>query len=202
MGVKTFTDAISSRCWTPRVSFPGKSCLATASAVAQGTNVANRDQLSVATADLLAANRILAREGVIDAMGHVSCRHPVRRDHFILSRAKAPALIVAADLMEFCADGTSVDGAGRRPYLERYIHAAIYAARPDIQSVVHDHSLDVLPFTVSSTALRPISHTAGLLGDSVPVWDIRDKFGASTNMLVANLAIGRDLSESLRSGWS
>ena len=177
-------------------------CLASAEAVAQSANVADRDPLSIATADLLSANSILAHEGVIDALGHVSCRHPVRRDHFILSRARPPALVVAADLMEFDADGTPVDAAGRHPYLERYIHAAIYAARPDIQSVVHDHSAEILPFSVSSTALRPISHTAGLLGEAVPVWDIQDKFGAKTNLLVANMAIGADLSKRLGSGYA
>ena len=180
----------------------GLGCFVPAKAAERGTNVGNLDLVAIATADLLAANRILAREGVLDAMGHVSCRHPVRRDHFVLSRAKAPALVVAADLMEFDADGDPVDAAGRHPYLERYIHAAIYAARPDIRSVVHDHSLEVLPFSVSSTALRPVSHTAGLLGEAVPVWDIRDRFGADTNMLVGKIAIGRDLAERLGNGYA
>ena len=181
--------------------FSWKSTLQKVNAAQPGPNADNRDPLA-ATADLLAANRILAHEGVIDAMGHVSCRHPVRRDHFILSRAKAPALVAATDLMEFDAEGRPVDAAGRHPYLERYLHAAIYAARPDIGSVVHDHSLEILPFSVSSTALRPISHTGGLLGEAVPVWDIRDKFGSKTNMLVANLAIGTDLAERLGTGYA
>jgi ribulose-5-phosphate 4-epimerase/fuculose-1-phosphate aldolase len=143
-------------------------------------------------ADLVAANRILAREDVVDAYGHVSLRHPARPDRFLLSRARAPELIEAADLMEFTLAGDPVDAEGRQPYLERFIHGAIYEARPEIQSVVHSHSHEVIPFGVAGAAIRPVMHTCAAIGPEVPIWDTRDKFG-DTNMLVANVAMGRDL---------
>lgn len=143
------------------------------------------------------ANRILAREGVVDAYGHVSRRHPERPDRFLLSCSRSPELVVPADLMEFRLDGEVADPADRRkPYLERYIHAAIYEARPEVISVVHNHSSALLPFTVTGSPLRPLIHTAGLIGATVPLWDIRDRFG-DTNLLVANLEQGRDLARAL-----
>ena len=147
--------------------------------------------------DVALANRILAREGVVDAYGHVSLRHPDRPDRFLLSCSRSPELVVPADLMEFRLDGEAADPAEqRKPYLERYIHAAIYEARPEVNSVVHNHSSAVLPFSVTGTPLRPLIHTAGLIGATIPTWDIRDRFG-DTNMLVANLEQGRDLARAL-----
>ena len=117
-----------------------------------------------------------------------------------MSRARAPALVTADDLMEFAADGTSVDAQGRRPYVERFIHAAIYAARPDIASVVHDHSAEIIPFGVSAVPLRPVSHVGGLIGAEVPVWDIAERFGNETNLMVVNLDMGRDLAARMGNG--
>lgn len=145
---------------------------------------------------LVAANRILANEGVVDAFGHVSVRDPRQRERFWLSRSRSPALVEADDLMEFSLDGAAIDARGRTPYGERMIHAAVYAARKDVQSVVHNHAYDVLPFTITDEPLRPIVHTASVIGAEIPVWDIRTKFGA-TDMLVRSLEQGRDLAEAL-----
>ena len=159
----------------------------------------DREPLVVALDDLVAANRILANEGVIDAFGHVSCRHPLRAGHFLMARARAPALVEAADLMEFDGDGKPVDAGGRRPYIERFIHAAIYAARPDVRSVVHDHSAEIIPFGLSSTPLRALSHVGGIIGGPVPVWDIATVVGPKSNLLISNMAIGASLARKLDS---
>lgn len=159
-----------------------------------------RDAVAVAIDDLIAANRILSNERVIDAFGHVSCRHPKRPGHFMMSRARAPALVTAKDLMEFDAAGAAVDPQDRRPYIERFIHAGIYETRPDIRAVVHDHSVEAIPFGVSSVPLRPVSHIGGLLGEIVPVWDVNDNFSADSNLMVINLAMGRDLARALGAG--
>ena len=168
--------------------------------MATQTEADTRDATAVAVDDLLAANKILSNEGVIDAFGHVSCRHPLNPAHFLMSRARAPALVTAEDLMEFDAAGAPVDARGRHPYVERYIHAAIYEARPDIHSVVHDHSVEVIPFGVSTVPLRPVSHIGGLIGERVPVWDIAEKFGSSSNLLVTSLDMGRDLARRMGGG--
>jgi HCOMODA/2-hydroxy-3-carboxy-muconic semialdehyde decarboxylase len=145
---------------------------------------------------LVAANRILANEGVVDAFGHVSVRDPRDAQRFVLSRSRSPALVEHADLMEFSLDGTPIDARGRTPYGERMIHAAIYAARPDVMAVVHHHAESVLPFTITAEPLKPVVHTASVIGARIPVWDIRTKFGA-TDMLVRSIEQGRDLAATL-----
>jgi ribulose-5-phosphate 4-epimerase/fuculose-1-phosphate aldolase len=147
--------------------------------------------------ELVTANRILANLKIVDAFGHISARHPGRPTHFLMSRARAPALIETRDITEFDAVGTPVGDHTGKPYLERFIHAAIYAARPDVNAVVHDHSDAILPFSVSARPLRATTHAGGLIGAAVPVWDIRAGFGDQTNMLVSRMDIATDLAAKL-----
>ena len=139
---------------------------------------------------LVAANRILAREEVVDAYGHVSVRHPHDPSRYIMSRSRSPALVNADDMMEFAIDGTPIDGDGRTPYGERMIHGAIYEVRKDANAVVHTHSHSVIPFSISGEPIRPVIHVAGIIGTRIPVWDIRDEFG-DTDMLVRTMEQGR-----------
>lgn len=146
--------------------------------------------------DLVVANRIIANEGVVDAYGHASIRHPSRPDRYLLSRSRSPELVTPADIMEFDLEGNPLDGDARPPYLERFIHGAIYEARPEVQAVVHSHAEEVLPFSIATTPLRPVIHAASFIGLHVPNWDIRDNFG-DTDLLVRNMAQGRDLARCL-----
>lgn len=154
--------------------------------------------LTQALGDLVTANRILAQEAVVDAYGHVSIRHPERPDHFFLSCSRSPELVTLDDLMEFDLDCIPIDQRGRKMYVERPIHGAIYAARPDVNAVVHNHAHELLPFTVTDVALRPIIHVAAPMGDA-PIWDIDALFG-DTDLLVRTQEQGADLAKSLGSG--
>lgn len=140
--------------------------------------------------DLVTANHILYNEGVVDGFGHVSVRHPQRPDRFLLSRGIAPGNVQAEDIMEFDLDGNAVDARGRKPYLERFIHSEVYRARADVQSVVHNHSPAVIPFGVTNTRLRPISHMSGFLAGDVPNFEIRDAGGPATDMLIRTPQLG------------
>ena len=146
--------------------------------------------------ELVTANRILGKENVCDAFGHVSIRHPGRNDRYFLSRSRAPERIEVDDLMEFTLDGDPIDQKGRTPYAERFIHGAIYARRPDVQSVVHNHSMNVIPFGVTQTPIKPLLHMCASMGCDVPVWDSRDKFG-DTDLLVRSMEMGYDLADTL-----
>ncbi len=147
--------------------------------------------------DLVVANRILAREDVVDAYGHVSVRNPNNPQHFFISRSLSPELVEREDIVELGLDGQPVRDEKRALYLERFIHAAIFEARPDIQAVVHAHAEDILPFGIAqATPLRPVIHSGSFIGSNVPVWDIAEKFG-DTNLLVTNINQGRDLAECL-----
>jgi HCOMODA/2-hydroxy-3-carboxy-muconic semialdehyde decarboxylase len=152
--------------------------------------------LERATADLVIANRILAHEGIVDAYGHVSVRHPRDPTRYLLARSLSPEMVQRADIMEFDLEGTPAGGDSRQPYLERFIHGAVYEARPEVLAVVHAHAEDVLPFGITATPLRPVIHSGSFMGAQVPVWDIRDRFG-DTNLLVTNMPQGRDLATCL-----
>jgi len=146
--------------------------------------------------DLVMANRILAYEGVLDAYGHVSVRSPNDPGRYFISVSRSPELVTREDIIECSLDGKPVRNEPRPLYLERFIHGAIYEARPEVLGVVHSHALDVLPFSISTTPLRAVLHSAGQLGHRMQVWDIADRFG-DTTMLVVNMAQGRDLAERL-----
>lgn len=155
------------------------------------------DDLTAVLDDLITANRILAHEKVLDSFGHVSVRHPEKPDRFFLSRARAPQLVGLDDLMEFRLDGASVGAEPGKPYSERFIHAALYEARPDVNAVVHNHSPSVIPFSVTKRKMRPIMHMCAPIGGDIPTWDIRDRFGDRTNLLVTDLAMARDFAQCL-----
>ena len=154
-------------------------------------------ELSAALDALVTANRIVANEDVCDSYGHVSIRHPDNPDRYLLSYSRAPSLVEVADIVTFELDGTPVDLGDRTPYSERAIHGAIYEQRPDVMSVVHNHSYQVVPFTVSTVQLQPVIHVSARIGDPPPTWDIRDKFGDSTTLLVTTMEQGRDMCKTL-----
>jgi ribulose-5-phosphate 4-epimerase/fuculose-1-phosphate aldolase len=146
--------------------------------------------------DLAAASRILADQDVVDAFGHVTVRHPTNPERFLMTRSLAPALATPADVVELDLDGNDVNKTGKTLFLERFIHAEIYRARRDVMAVVHSHSPAVIPFGVTKVPMRAMFHNSAFLARGVPVFDIREKFGA-TNMLVSNREIGHALAETL-----
>ena len=146
--------------------------------------------------DLVAANRILADQGVLDGFGHVSFRSNKDPNRYFMSRSLAPELVTAADIMEFDLDSNPVDPRGRAVYLERFIHGAIYKARPDVKAIVHDHPPALIAFSVSAVKLQPVYHMGSFLGGAVPVFDIQQA-GGMTDMLVRNLALGDALAKTL-----
>lgn len=148
--------------------------------------------------DLVIANRILAHEGVVDGFGHVSVRNPERPDRFFISRSRSPELVSLDDIMELGLDAEPAAAADTRPlYSERFIHAAVYEHRPEVKAVVHHHAYELIPFGVTGVRLQPLFHAAARIGSHVPVWDIAENFGEETNLLVTDLAKGRDLVRTL-----
>ena len=152
--------------------------------------------------ELADANRILGHEGILDAYGHVSTRAPGADGSgaFLLSRARAPELVEESDILEFTPQGEPVTPATAPLYIERYIHAAIYAARPDVGAVCHSHAPAILPFSVSTTPLRSVIHTARFIGPAAPVWDIAREFPGEWSPLVRTYAYGASLAAALGDG--
>jgi HCOMODA/2-hydroxy-3-carboxy-muconic semialdehyde decarboxylase len=149
--------------------------------------------------DLVDANRILFHQGIFDAFGHASARHPADASRFLLSRNLAPGLVTAADLVEYRVDDAEPVAAGApRGYLERYIHSEIYKARPDVMAVVHNHSPAVLPFgMVEGVRFRPVCHMCGFLGEGPRVFEIRDSAGPDSDLLIRSPELGAALAQTL-----
>jgi ribulose-5-phosphate 4-epimerase/fuculose-1-phosphate aldolase len=145
-------------------------------------------------ADLAVASRVLADQGVFDAAGHFSMRHPHHPERFLMSRSLAPALVTVDDIMEFDLDGVGCDA--RPGFLERFIHAEVYRRRPDVMAVAHSHSASVIPFGLVGMPMRAMYHNAAFLAAGVPVFDIRDRFGA-TDIVVRSPEKGAALAEAL-----
>ena len=166
------------------------------SALSQGSSAARADAPGPLIEDLVAGNRILAMEGVLDGMGHISVRHPARTDRFYLARSMAPELVTAADILEYDLEGNAIDARDRTSYLERFIHSEIFKARPDVRAVVHCHTPSLIPFAASDVPLRAMYHMAAFVADGVPVFDIRTAAGV-TDLLVRDAALGKALAQAL-----
>ena len=153
---------------------------------------------SILIDDLVAANHILFDQGIVDAFGHVSARHPLRVDRFLLACNVAPSLVGPQDIVEFDLDAAPVRADDRRLYAERFIHSEIYRARPDVNAVVHSHAASLLPFSIVRAApLQPVCHMSGFLSGGAPVFEIRDVAGLESDLLVRNRELGAALARVL-----
>jgi len=158
------------------------------------------DNLKDAREKLARANRIIANEGVIDAFGHVSLRHPTDPGRYLMCYSRSPELVQAEDILEFTLDSAPVKPEQRRLYSERVIHGAIYQARPEVNAVCHHHAASLLPFCVSGVVPKPMYHLGATLGDAVPFWDARDDFG-DTNLIVRTPEESESLARALGPNW-
>ena len=141
------------------------------------------DKLNDIIAELALANRILANEGVLDAFGHVSARHPADPGRYLLPRARSPGLVEPADILEFTLDSEPVKPPKVHLYAERVIHGCIYQARPDVMAICHHHAPAVMPFAIAGKPIVPVFHLGAARGEEMPFWDQHDEFG-DTNLLV------------------
>ena len=156
--------------------------------------------LAKAREQVARANRILAHEGVLDAFGHVSMRHPGEPGRYLISRSRGPELVQAEDVLEFTLDSAPLKPPKDRLYSERVIHGEIYKARPDVNAVCHHHAPSILPFCITGMALKPVYHLGATMGLSVPSWDSRDDFG-NTDLIVRKPEEGASLARALGPNW-
>jgi HCOMODA/2-hydroxy-3-carboxy-muconic semialdehyde decarboxylase len=158
------------------------------------------DPLAEVRQELAAANRILANEGVLDAFGHISLRHPTNPDRYLISRYGAAELMKPSDILELTLDSKPVEPTSARLFSELVIHGCIYQARPDVHSVCHHHAVSVLPYCITGVELVPVMHLGASLGGKVPFWDSRDEFG-DTPLVVTTPEEGRSLARGLGDHW-
>jgi HCOMODA/2-hydroxy-3-carboxy-muconic semialdehyde decarboxylase len=153
-----------------------------------------------ARAELVTANHVLANEGVLDAFGHVSVRHPQRPQNFLLARSQAPELVAEEEVLEFDLDCEPVTASDEPLYIERFIHSEIYRARPDVCAICHHHAPAIMPFCIAGVPIVPVYQHGAVLGPVVPQWDSRSEFG-DTNLLVDSPERGASLARALGPNW-
>jgi len=146
--------------------------------------------------DLVAAYRILAEHEVIDAYGHVSVRSESNPNHYLLAQHIAPERVHEEHIIEYDLDSNPLNANGRESVRERFIHGEIYKARPDIVSVVHNHSPSVVPFSLTDVPMRAVFHMAAFVGNGLPNYEIRDA-QKGTDLLVKTPYLGEALARVL-----
>jgi ribulose-5-phosphate 4-epimerase/fuculose-1-phosphate aldolase len=158
------------------------------------------NNLDEARSLLARANRMIANEGVLDAFGHVTIRHPTDPGRYLMSYSRGPELVQPEDILEFTLDSQIVKPVEMRLYGERVIHGEIYKARPEVNAVCHHHAPSILPFCISGVELKPVYHLGATIGEKAPFWDSRDEFG-DTNLIVAKPEEGASLARALGPNW-
>ncbi|KAF2738496.1 arad-like aldolase/epimerase [Polyplosphaeria fusca] len=155
---------------------------------------------------LVTASHILHKNGIVDAYGHISVRSPDNPATFWMSRSVAPALVsTPEDLVEYnVEDANPVEKNMKPGFLERHLHSEMYKKFPAINSVVHSHCPDVLPYCVSGVPLKATIHTAGFLGGDVPVWDASSHYpsGSKNDLLVRDKTLGASLAAAFKPATS
>jgi ribulose-5-phosphate 4-epimerase/fuculose-1-phosphate aldolase len=158
------------------------------------------DPLADLRYDIALANRMLAHEGVLDAFGHVSARHPDDPDRYLLSRSRAPELVEPDDVLEYTLDSWPVKDSDTPLYSERVIHGEIFKARPDVMAVCHHHAPAFMPLVITGIDYVPVFHLGAVGGAHPPFWDQREEFG-DTNLLVVKPEEGASLARRLGNHW-
>lgn len=158
-------------------------------------------ELDLIVAEIVDASRILAHEGIVDSFGHVSARHPISPEHYLMPRTRAAELVSAEDILMFDLDDALVSKSEARIFAERSIHGAIYRARPDVVAVCHHHAQQMMPFCTSDAELVPVFHLGATMGATVPLWDSQHEFG-DTNLIVSTREQGDSLARALGTNWT
>lgn len=168
-----------------------------------GSGVHSQDKLNAAKTaaeaidQLVMANRIIANEGVVDALGHISVRNPENPKTFFIARRISSLEVTRQDIAEVDLEGNIVS----TPVLvipgETFIHVAIYKNRPDVNAVFHGHPLAVIPFSVTDIPMRPLLNLAGFIYQGVKVFD---DYSPGSGFLISTKADAERLAKHLGQG--
>lgn len=118
-------------------------------------------------APLVEAARQLARDGlVVGTAGNVSVRTTAG---LVITPTAVPAdAMTAEQLAVLDREGGQVGGTHRRSS-EWRMHLAIYQARPDVEAIVHTHSVAATALAVLRIPIPAIHYALHQLGGEVPV---------------------------------
>jgi L-ribulose-5-phosphate 4-epimerase len=143
-----------------------------------------REDLEELKKKVALGNRLMFHQGLADYHGHVSARVPGTRKFFIKPvlaplgeiSSKDIILVDIDDYMEICEQNWAQAGNKRAvtklklPPRETMIHASIYNARSEVNSVVHTHQTLATAFSVAGVPLRPIYNQAAAFAPETPIF--------------------------------
>ena len=118
---------------------------------------------------LARACRMLDMMGVIDFSGHISARIPGAETFFIHPMELSRGEVKPDDLVEVTLEGKQIGGKMKAPH-ETPIHAAVYQARPDVNSVIHSHPHYAILPSIVGKELIPICSHGAIFGSVFPVY--------------------------------
>jgi L-fuculose-phosphate aldolase len=130
---------------------------------------AAQDELRELRRDVALANRIIERFGLSNAFGHASARIPGTQT-FLIATRRSPGLADESRLLTLDFDGKLLDGEGQ-PNSEFWIHARIYAVRPDVGAVVHAHPPACVCLTQVGQPHRVVHNQGGIFMAGVPEYE-------------------------------
>jgi ribulose-5-phosphate 4-epimerase/fuculose-1-phosphate aldolase len=114
--------------------------------------------------------QVITGEGVLSGSGHLSARIP-GTETFLINPRFAGVLADPKDICTVNFDGKRIAGKGPIPS-ESPIHAAVYKARPDVNSVIHCHARYSILVGLLDGGLVPFNREARIFADGVPIFPI------------------------------
>ena len=146
-------------------------------------------------------SRILANEGIVDGLGHVSVRNPENPNTFFQTCSVSPEFACLDDVMEIDLEGTVVQGIeGKKPFGERILHARVLASRPDMHCVFHGHPSPLIPFSLCpEIPLKPAFNYGSLYYNGLAYYDASD---VSSGMIVLTPEEGDRVARALGDKWA
>lgn len=116
---------------------------------------------------------ILDRQNLFEmSTGHVSARVPGSDQICILGHVHHDGrrldTVTVDDIVTMDSTGKLIDG-NTNPPGEKYIHTEIYAARPDVQAIVHCHPRLATAFSVAGIEILPVSFRGSIFSPKVPI---------------------------------
>lgn len=140
--------------------------------------------------NLAFASRMLSNGGHDDMnQGQVSARTPQSGRFLIKSATRGFNEAIPGDMIPAAVNPEDEVSPLAPPELP--LHQAIYAARPDINAIVHSHAPYTLVFGATDWNLQPISHDGAYFADRVP------RFTETSNT-VLEIEIGRSIANALQ----
>jgi HCOMODA/2-hydroxy-3-carboxy-muconic semialdehyde decarboxylase len=130
--------------------------------------------------------RLVARDGLVEAFGHVSARN---EEGFLITPTSPPlATVQPGDVLTVDSGGRVIGGDPARLPIEMPLHAAIYAARADVGAICRTHSPHAVAWAARSE-VPPLRHGLGMLAGTIVTH--------SGSNLVATVAEGQAAADDL-----